>query len=421
MTRRNWSALRAAPAKVSRLALLLVAVVLLAGLSSCGAADDKTLTLATILPTTGTDAAVGQAMQRAVDLAVKQNATLDNGYSLTVAHYDEASGADGLVETAVADPHVLGIVGPYGSQSALVMLPQVAQNGIATISPGVTLPGLTQESQASAEGIAFSQLHPQGKSVTFFRLPQTDDALGKAAADLAVASTKSHGFQANDIFVADDGTASGKTIAAAFVAEFKAKHGTIDGQKSVTPANTDSAPAAVSAIVATQPDIVFYGGGTDGGALLRSTLTLSGVPNIAVLAAGPVADNPGFGDAVGVKPTAANTTGILPAQEPTKLDSAKDFVAAYQAAYSGQILLPQSALAYDAAMVEIAAIKSVIKSGQAPTRSAVVAAVAAAKYTGVTGAIAFDKNGDNTTPLGFAVYTCDAKGAWHFQANIAGS
>ncbi len=421
MTRRKFHALRAAPSRAARLALLLVAVVLLAGLSSCGAADDKTLTLATILPTTGTDAAVGQAMQRAVDLAVKQNAALDGGYSLTVTHYDEASGADGLVETAVADSHVMAIVGPYDSQSAPVMLPSIAQNGIATISPGATLPGLTQSSQASAEGIAFAELHPQGKPVAFFRLPQTDDALGKAAADLAVAPTKSHGFAASNVYLVDDGTASGKAIAGAFALELKAKHGTVAGQKSVTPSNADSAPAAVVAIVAAQPDIVFYGGGTDGGATLRSTLTLSGVPDVTVLAAGSVADNPGFGEAVGVTPTANNTTGILPAQEPTKLDSAKDFVAAYQAAYSGQALLPQSAVAYDAAMDEIAAIKSVIKSGNAPTRAAVLAAVASGKYTGVTGAIAFDPNGDNTTPLGFAVYTCDAKAAWHFQTNIAGS
>src|SRR6185437_10854300 len=101
-------------------------------------------------------------------------------------------------------------------------------------------------------------------------------------------------------------------------------------------------------------------------------------------------------------------------------DGAKDFVAAYQAAYSGQVLLPQSALAYDAAMDEIAAINAVIKTGKAPTRAAVLAAVASAQYAGATGAIAFDKNGDNTTPTGFAVYTCDAKAAWHFQTNIAG-
>lgn len=417
MTRRSPLAPRW---KASRLVPFLIVLLLLAGLAACGpAADDKSVVLATILPTTGSDGAVGQAMQRAVDLAVKQNGSLANGYSLTVAHYDEASGPDGLVETAVADPHVMGIVGPYDSESVLVMLPVIAQNGIATISPGATLPGLTQEEQAKAEGLAFAQLHPQGKPVAFFRLPQTDDTLGKAAADLAVASSKSHGLGAHDVYVVDDGSPSGKAAAAAFVQELKAKHGTVGGQRSLSLADPDSAQAAVSAIVAEDPDIVFYAGGTDGGAALRSTLTLSGVP-IALLAAGPVADNPGFGQVVGVASAAANTTAILPGQEPAQLAGAKDFVAAYQAAYSGQPLLPQSALAYDAAMAEIAAINAVIKSGKTPTRADVLTAVASSKYTGVTGAIAFDKNGDNTTPLGFAVYTCDTKAAWKFQTNIAG-
>src|SRR5581483_1436571 len=103
-------------------------------------------------------------------------------------------------------------------------------------------------------------------------LPQTDDTLGKAAADLAVASSKSHGLGAHDVYVVDDGSPSGKAAAAAFVQELKAKHGTVGGQRSLSLADPDSAQAAVSAIVAEDPDIVFYAGGTDGGAALRSTL-----------------------------------------------------------------------------------------------------------------------------------------------------
>ncbi|MEO7001145.1 MAG: branched-chain amino acid ABC transporter substrate-binding protein, partial [Ktedonobacterales bacterium] len=90
---------------------------------------------------------------------------------------------------------------------------------------------------------------------------------------------------------------------------------------------------------------------------------------------------------------------------------------AYQSAYNAAPL-PLSALAYDAATVEIAAIKSVIATGKAPTRAAVLAAVAASKYTGLSGAIAFDANGDNTAPPGFALYTCDLKGAWTYQASL---
>lgn len=58
--------------------------------------------------------------------------------------------------------------------------------------------------------------------------------------------------------------------------------------------------------------------------------------------------------------------------------------------------------------------------GKTPTRAAVLAAVAATKETGVTGAIAFDKLGDPATPPPFAVYTCDARGAWTYQTSLGG-
>ena len=69
-------------------------------------------------------------------------------------------------------------------------------------------------------------------------------------------------------------------------------------------------------------------------------------------------------------------------------------------------------------MDEISAIKSLISAGKPVTRAAVLAAVASTPYSGITGTISFDKNGDNTTPIGFSVYTCDTKGSWHYQASL---
>ena len=123
---------------------------------------------------------------------------------------------------------------------------------------------------------------------------------------------------------------------------------------------------------------------------------------------------------MGVAAAAANTTALLPAPDLSTLDGAKDFVSAYHTAYAEQDLLPQAALAYDAAMDEIAAIKSLVGAGKQVTRSAALAAVASAKYAGVSETLAFDAKGDNTTALGFSLYTCDAQGAWHFVAAING-
>lgn len=403
-----------------RLASLAV-VLFVAWLSAACAVPtaDKTYSIATVLPTTGPNAAVGLAMQRAVDLAVSQNAKLSNGYTLTVTHIDEATTAgNSAASTLASDHHVMGLVGPFDSQTATAMLPILQQNGITTMSPTATLPGLTVSDQAATEGLPFAQLHPQGAPNVFFRLPSTDTAAGKAAANLAVAATSEHGLAARNAFVVDDGTPSGLALAAAFSQQLKANHATFLGQQSISAGSADTIQAAVVASIRANADIVFYAGAINAGAQLRHTLALYGVPQLVLLTAGHIAADPTWSATVELVPAAAYTTALLPAQDLSTLAGAKDFITAYQSAFSGKDLLPQSALAYDAAMDEITAIKALVASGKPVTRAAVLTAVTSAKYTGVTGAISFDKNGDNTTPAAFSLYTCDIQGAWHYQTSL---
>lgn len=400
-----------------------VAVLLLSmALAACstGPIDDMTFTVATVFPTAGADAPVGQAMQRAVDLAVRQNAALGKGYKLTVAHVAEGTGVAQATTALAADHHVMALVGPLDSQTAIALLPIIEQNGIATISPSATLAGLTRADRAAAQGLTFATLHPAGKPVAFFRLPASDEALALAAADLARAPSGQHGLAAGSAFVVDDGTASSKAGADAFRQEFAAKHGAISGRATMATVPSDNTQDVVTAIIKATPDVVFFAGGTAVAARLRATITLTGAPQIPVLATGPLADHPAWGAAVGVTAAAAYTFAVLPAPDFSTLPNAKSFVAAYQAAYPGKDYVPQAALAYDAAMDEITAIKALVQAGKPVTRAAVLAAVAAAKYAGVTGTLAFDKNGDNVSPPGFAVYSCDIKGAWHYETHLGG-
>ena len=409
--------------RVRRFAPLLV-LLLVSGLSACSqganSTDSKALIIASIFPTSGADAGVGTAMQDAVNLAVQQNASLGNGYTLSAINVDEANGfMDQTVQTLAANNQTMGIVGPLDSSDALAMLPGIEATGLTTISPSATLPGLTQADQASSEGLDFTTLHPAAKPVAFFRLPETDNAAGKAAADLATSAAQP-GLAAHAVFLVDDGTASGKAEVAAFKRELGATQGSVAGQASMTLGPQGNTQAIVSAIVEADPDIVFFGGGIDAGAQLRSALSLSGAPQLSILAVGPIADDPTWSTTVGVTAASAYTTALLPARDLSKLPNTKDFLVAYHTAYPGASSPPQSALAYDAVMDEISAIKSLISAGKPVTRAAVLAAVASAHYQGITGTIAFDKNGDNTTPIGFSVYMCDTKGMWHYQASISG-
>lgn len=403
------------------LLLLLCSVLPACSLGGGTSGDDKTLAIVTLFPTTGPDGAVGLALQQAVTLAVKPNSALPGGYKLIAQNIDEASPLrEGSMATALSNPQLVGVIGPYSSETAVALLPEIAAAGVATISPTATLTGLTQSAAAEAEGVPFSTLHPQGKPLSFFRLAPTDDALGKTAADEAVAPTSSKGLAAQSIFLVDDATLSGKATVAAFTKELKAKGGKVAGQQSLTTGVNDNGQLVVNAIVAANPDVVFYAGGLTAGAELRSLLSLGGAAGVPILAAGPVADNPGWSDAVGQPILTANTTGVLPAGDLTKLDSAKSFLSAWREAYGDKAPPPQSALAYDAAMAEIAAIKAAIASGKPVTRAAIATALAAVKFDGATGAIAFDEHGDSTGAPAFSVYSCDVKGAWSYQTTLHG-
>ena len=414
---------RAPRATAPWLLTALVGALLTGWLSGCslGAPTHHTLSLLAIFPTSGASGAIGQSMANAVDLAVKQNATLNNTYTLTATHVNEASVTVGPeVAQAVANASVVGAVGPMGNQAALAAMPALAQAGVATISPMASLPGLTKADQASAEGITFSQLHPAGKPVSFFRMTADDNAIAAAAADLAVASPQAHGLGSHAVFVVDDGTVSGKAQSAAFQAELKTRHGVVAGTRSVSQGDEISVQMAVSAIIEAEPDSVFFAGDLGMAAELRRTLTQTGAPRISVLVAGAAANDPTWSDSVGGAVLSGYTTGLLPAQAPAKLSGAQAFIKAYQQAYPNSSVTPESVLAYDAAMDEISAIKSLLAGSKTPTRAAILSAVSSARYSGATGQIAFDKNGDPVKAAAFSIYTCDMKGAWTYQASVGG-
>jgi branched-chain amino acid transport system substrate-binding protein len=410
----------ARPASRWRQLMLLGAALLALVLPACALSkgSSRNVSLLTVFPLSGADSALGLAMQQGVDLAVQQNASLGGGYQLTVSHLDESLGnASQVVAASISGGQVVGIVGPLSGENALAIEPVIERADVATITPSATLAGLTLANRAAAEGLSFSQLHPQGAPVAFFRLPQTSDAEGKAAADLAMASRQQHGLAARSIFIVDDGSLSGQALAAAFTAELTSKGGAVAGHQSMA-GNALSNPAAlVAAIVKAYPDAVFYAGNTFAGAQLRGALSLSGAPGLALLTTGPIANNPGWSDAVGGPLISGSTMALLAARDLSTLKGAQSFVSAYQAAYPDSKPLPQAALAYDAAMDEIAAIKAAIQAGKAPTASAVLAGVASATYHGVTGDLAFDKNGDNAAKIPYSIYTCDMKGAWSYRAS----
>lgn len=381
---------------------------------------NKALNLATEFPVSGTDATATIPAQNGVDLAVSQ-ANLGCGFTLNIIHKNDegASGADASIGAAnvhalVSDPSVIGIVGPFNSGVGKAEIPVVNEaGGPVLISPTNTNPGLTIEQYASANGIVFSVLHPAGKPDFYFRIPANDVAQGKA--DAMVAASPQVGGTA--VYVIDDNTTYGKGLSDYFTQAFQAGGGTVKGRQSITPAQVSSFPQLATTIKNSGANVVFYGGVTSqGGGALKKDLVAAGF-NGAMVGGDGIAEDPGWLTTAGAD--AVNTVATIAAPDITALNNsaAQAFQTAYNAKFPGQALTAYSAQSYDAANVIITAIKNVIAAHKAVTRLNVRDEVAKINFTGVTGNISFDSNGDNKSGL-FSVYAVDATGKWVFKQEI---
>ncbi len=406
--------------------LVLGAMTLAAcGSGSGGASTNKHIRIGTEFPVSGTDAAVTLPAQYGVDLAGQQNKDLGNGYTLEIVHFNDegASGADASigannVQKLVNDTQVMAIVGPFNSGVAKAEIPIVNQAGLVEISPTNTNPGLTLEQYAEANGIVFSQLHPAGKKNAYFRIPGNDVSQG--AADAKVALSPQVG--AKTAFVVDDNTTYGKGLSDFFTQSFSAGGGKVvtNGRTSITPDQVSNLPQLATTIKNANPDIVFYGGVTSqGGGALKKDLVAAGY-NKPMIGGDGIAADPAWITTAGA--AAVGTIATVAAPDPASLTSpaAKTFADQYHAAFPGKDLLPYSAQAYDAAMIEITAIKNLIKANQPVTRANVRDQVASIQYDGVTGHISFDENGDNAGVKVFSVYAVLPADPtkWAFQTTL---
>ena len=381
--------------------------------------DTKAIILGTDLPVSGTDASIAKPTEQGVDLAVMQNADLGNGYTLSVLNKNDegTSGADPAIgaqniSDLIANSSVMAVVGPFNSGVAKSEIPLINNAGLTEISPSNTNPGLTKQQYAASNNINFTQLHPAGKPEAYFRIPATDEVQGKVNGDYAYTT-----LNLTCAYVVDDKSTYGIGLATQFKTEYTAKGGIVVGNSEITPDQASTFPSLAQTIVNAKPTVVFYGGVTSqgGGALKAAIAKLN--PNLPLVGGDGIADDPAW--LTTATSSGSNFTyGTVPAPDISGLTSTagQDFISKFKAQY-GADPLPYSAMAYDAALIEITAIKGLIKAGTPVTRDAVRSAVAAISYIGVTGTIKFDANGDNAGGAVYSVYEV-VNGAWVFKQEV---
>jgi branched-chain amino acid transport system substrate-binding protein len=371
------------------------------GGSTGGAAAPKTIKIGVGAPLTAGAVAMGQGMKRATDLAVSQaNASADvKAAGITfevVAGDDQGDPKTGVTvaNTFASDPALVGVMGHLNSGVSIPASKVYADKKIVMISPASTNPALTQQGLKNV-----------------FRVCTTDAVQGPAGADFAF---KTLGYKS--AFVVDDSTPYGTGLAAAFATQFKADGGTIVGTEKTSDKDTDFT-ALSTKIAGAKPDVLYYGGIYNAGALLSKQVHAAGLT-------GPLLGGDGLYAPDYIKLGGKTTEGDLCTSVglPTdQMPKGQDFIAAYKAAYPNDEMQAYDAYSFDAANTIINAVVSVAKAQGAAAvtspagRDAIIAAVAATDTQGVTGTIKFDANGDTLNKT-ITLYVVKS-GAWAPKAN----
>ncbi|MFF3752190.1 branched-chain amino acid ABC transporter substrate-binding protein [Streptomyces sp. NPDC002018] len=383
--------------------LLFITTAVTAGaltLSACGSRDDSsggsdgggttTVVIGLDSPLTGDLSALGQGIKNSADLAVKtanKNKEVPGITFKLEALDDVAQAATGQQNATklVGDPQVMGVVGPLNSDVGQSMQKVFADANVVQVSPANTNPELTQgkDWQTGTKVRGFQ---------TYFRTSTTDAIQGPFAAQYMYNEKK-----LKKVYVIDDKKTYGAGLAATFSTEFEKLGGQVVGTDHINPDDKDFS-AVASKVAQAKPDFVYYGGEYPAGAPLASQIKNAGakVPTIG-------------GDALFsaeyIKLAKQNSEGDFASSVGAPLetlDTAKKFIADYEAAGYKDAYEAYGGYSYDSAWAIIQAVKAVVESndGKLPesdeARKQITEAMQAVSFDGVSGKVGFDEFGDTT-------------------------
>ncbi|KAI3490149.1 hypothetical protein L1887_45606 [Cichorium endivia] len=355
----------------------LSAAILLSSVASTGAwaADGETVVIGLAGPLTGPSARIGKDLENGAQLAIddinKQHPTI-GGKAVTFKLQSEDDQSDPRTAVAVAqrlvDSGVAGVVGHWNTGTSIPAARVYHDAGIAQVAPVAT-------------GHAYTK---QGFD-TSFRVMGHDDDGGQLAGQYAVNTLK-----AKRIAVIDDRTAFGQGLADQFIKSLEAQGVKVVDRQYVDDKTVDFS-AVLTAIRSKNADLIFFGGVDSQAAPLARRIKQLGM-NATLMGAG------GFVSQTFLQLAQKQGEGVV-ALEPglpvDQMPGGKAFEQAYQSRYHTHIEL-HAPFAYDATRVLVAAMEkadSVEPSDYLP-------ALRAISYSGVTGQIAFDKEGNLKSPEG---------------------
>ena len=353
--------------------LKLMSVAVAAAFAAAGTASAQMVVkIGQVSPLTGNIAQLGKDNEAGAKLAIEDlNAKKIKigGQEVKWELLSEDDAADPKQGTAAAqklvDAKVNGVIGHLNSGTTIPASKIYNDAGIPHISPSATNPKLTQ----------------QGFKTTF-RVVANDGQLGGTLGRYAVKEIK-----AKSIAIIDDRTAYGQGVADEFGKAVKAAGGKVVGREYTNDKATDFS-AILTKLKGAKPDLIFYGGmNAVAGPMLRQMKQLGlqvkymGGDGICT------ADLPTLaGDGMADGQVVCAEAGGVECAQVKALEAFKDRFK-QKFGMEVQIYAPYE---YDALMAMAAAMQ---KANSADPKK-YLPALAAIKYEGVTGTIAFDPKGD---------------------------
>lgn len=324
-------------------------------------------------PLSGEQAALGEQVKLGAQLAVdelKKNIEA-KGFKVEFVPYDDQAKPDVGVANAksmVADPDVLVIIGHFNSGVALPASEVYKDADLVMISPANTNPKITDRNYKNVN-----------------RVCGRDDVQGPVGAQFAAKDLK-----VKSVYVIHDKTLYGQGVADAFVEEVKKLGLKVLGYEGTEEkANFDP---IINPMRAKSPDLVYFGGIYNQGAILLKQMREKGVKAIFL---GPDGLDSSEMVKIGAKAVVGSYYTTV-AGPPSAYQEAASFVKRFKGKF-GKDPESFSMYSYDSAAVGVKALEIAIADaqGKRPTRAQVSVAVRKIKnFKGITGTITFDSKGD---------------------------
>jgi branched-chain amino acid transport system substrate-binding protein len=410
----------------------VAAIASLAACSGGNSADGKTIKIGVDLPLSGDEGQAGVPTLNGVRFYVHQHPVVQ-GFKVEVSARDDAVngvhdakvGAQNFSDL-IADPQVMGIVGPFNANVARAAIRLANAAHLAVISPATSNPCLTRDPYlpaglnptraaigCKAAGLPLpTDLRPT-KINNFFRLATTDDLQGAAAADYAF-----NNLHLLRVGVLSDREVFGQALAAGFRARFTRLGGLVVAYQDFTPSATLDLSSFFNQTKGDGGQGIYFGGVTaNQGCAIRAKMAAVFGAGAAVpyLGGSGIAQDPAC-----VRAAEGNAAGIyatVPVTDPEQVAASQPVIAAFKAQYRNSWDYgAYTILAYDATAILYNAIDRAITDagGKLPTRQTVTANVGADKTVG------FDGAGDTTHRVVsiFEATSSDPAVPWRFAGAV---